>query len=71
MKKILIALLNVLLMLSVFVGCKDKNETAKPDNTPSNSEDTNENSNENNETNSLPEMPWAGDPIELPTDEWE
>lgn len=73
MKKILIALLNVILMLSFMVGCGKKDDTKNPDDTSSNnnSSETENNDNESDLPFSEPELPWEGDPIELPDDVWE
>ena len=71
MKKILIALLNVILMLSFMVGCGKKDDTKKPDDAPANNNSSETDNNESDLQFSEPELPWDGDPIELPTDVWE
>ena len=68
MRKIFIALLNIILMFSFLVGCGKKTES-----TPSNNDSSSETNDgtENDSQFSEPELPWAGDPIELPDDVWE
>ena len=72
MKKIFISLLAILLAFSALVGCNKKDASDNTDSTPSKSDSAEENKEEiGNENNSLPDMPWVGEPIELPTDEWD
>ena len=73
MKKIIVSFINVFLALCLLVGCKsDEKNTINNDNsTPSHTEDTSESTGDNNELPPLPDFPFGGNPIELPTDEWE
>lgn len=73
MKKIIITFIHIFLSLCLLVGCKsNKDKLVNDDNsTPSQTENTNESTSDSDELSSLPDFPFNGGPIELPTDEWE
>lgn len=73
MKKLIVSFIHIFLALCLLVSCKsDEKKPINTDNsTPSHAEDNNESTGDNNELPPLPDFPFGGNPIELPTYELE
>lgn len=67
MKKIFLIFFQSLLILLLLIGCSSNKDSQTDNSTPSQTENATQ-SNKENEITSIPELPFAGNPIELPED---